>query len=282
MSYKIGFIGLGLIGGSIAKAFRKYYPDCEITVYNRSENSRIAALNDGVANTITGEVDSNFSNCDYIFLCTPVEQNITYLTTLKEIIKDSCIITDVGSVKSNIHECITSLGMTSNFIGGHPMAGSEKTSYFNSSADIIKDSYYVLTPCKDTDESKLKELTEIVGNLKSIPVVLDYKQHDFIVAGISHVPHLIASNLVNMIEDSDDTDKHMKQLAAGGFKDITRIASSSAEMWSQICSVNKDNIASIIDTYIEYLEKTKEAVINNDSDYIKELFVKSKAYRDSI
>ena len=124
---KLGFIGLGLIGGSIAKAAKKMNPDNYIVAYNRSEASRIEALEDGVADVVCDKVDEHFANLDYIFLCTPVEHNISYLETLKGIISKDTIITDVGSVKGNIHRAVTKLGMEANFIGGHPMAGSDKT-----------------------------------------------------------------------------------------------------------------------------------------------------------
>lgn len=275
----IGFIGLGLIGGSIAKGIRKNFPETIITVYNRSENSRIAAYNDGIANIITDSVDDNFKDCDYIFLCTPVEHNIVYLDILKNIIKPDCIITDVGSVKTNIHEEIEKRGLNKNFIGGHPMTGLEKTSYFNSDEKLMINAYYIFTPTPDSDPEKLTELKNIISAIGSKPVILDYKEHDYLVAGISHVPHLIAANLVNLVKDTEN--ENMKLLAAGGFKDITRIASSSPQMWQEICSVNSENIIKLLDKYILMLNETKEELQNSSPNAIYKLFEKSKEYRDS-
>ena len=124
-----GFVGIGLIGGSVAKALRRVYPSCKIIVYNRSAEPRVMAINDGTANIAVPQVNETFNECDYIFLCNNVEKNVEYLKILKDIIKDDCIITDVGSVKGNIHKAVEELGLQKNFIGGHPMAGSEKTSY---------------------------------------------------------------------------------------------------------------------------------------------------------
>ena len=101
-----GFVGIGLIGGSIAKALRRVYPSCKIIVYNRSAEPRVMAINDGTANIAVPQVNETFNECDYIFLCTPVEKNVEYLKILKDIIKDDCIITDVGSVKGNIHKAV--------------------------------------------------------------------------------------------------------------------------------------------------------------------------------
>lgn len=277
----IGFIGLGLIGGSIAKSIRMFYPDYRIIAYNRSENARIMALEDCTADVVCDSVDETFSQCDYIFLCTPVKHNTEYINMLKPVIKDSCIITDVGSVKNNIHKAILDADMERQFIGGHPMAGSEKTGYENASPYLVKNAYYVLTPTDVTPKEKVEELTSIVSTIGAKPVILDCDEHDYAVAAISHLPHLIAASLVNLVKDSDSDKEIMKMLAAGGFKDITRIASSSPEVWEQIFSANSENIVSLLNDYIHSLELLKESLQNDNSRDISELFEKSRAYRNS-
>lgn len=274
-----GFIGLGLIGGSIAKALRRVYTNCTITAYNRSENARIMASKDGVANYTTDTIDDSFKDCDYIFLCTPVEYNCEYLATLKKIIKPSCIITDVGSVKGNIHIAIAELNMEANFIGGHPMAGSEKTGYENATDRLIENAFYAITPTSSTPSDKLNEYSSIVEDLGAIPVILSYNEHDYAVAGISHVPHIIAAELVNLIKASDSDKGIMKLIAAGGFKDITRIASSSPKMWEQICMTNTENIISLLNDYVDLLNTVKEQLITKNGTYINERFQSSGEYR---
>ena len=274
-----GFIGLGLIGASIAKALRRIYSDCTIVAYNRSEAARTMALNDGVATYVTDIVDKSFKDCDYIFLCTPVEYNCEYLKQLKDIIKEDCIITDVGSVKTNIHEAVISLGMEKNFIGGHPMAGSEKTGYENATDRLVENAFYPITPTSATDSEKLAEYVAIVEAIGAIPVIMDYREHDYAVAGISHLPHIIAAELVNLIKDSDSDKEIMKLIAAGGFKDITRIASSSPEMWEQIFMTNTENIISLLSDYIELLIKVKTALQERNSQFIYDRFFESREYR---
>ncbi|MGN0382695.1 MAG: prephenate dehydrogenase/arogenate dehydrogenase family protein [Eubacterium sp.] len=281
MKKTIGFIGLGLIGGSIAKTIRRVYPEHKIIAYNRSENARTSALSDGTANIVTACVDSTFSECDYIFLCTPVQHNTEYLETLKNIIKDSCIITDVGSVKSNIHKAIIELGLEDNFIGGHPMAGSEKTGYENSTDRLIENAYYILTPTASTSSEQFNDLYEMTASLGAIPLKLDYAEHDRVVSAISHLPHLIASSLVNMVKDSDNADGIMKLLAAGGFKDITRIASSSPDMWEEICLTNSQNISDMISKYITYLDEAKHNIDTKNGNAIYQMFDSSGEYRNS-
>lgn len=283
---KIGFIGFGLIGGSIARAMKKYMQSCHITVFNNRGNkenkSLEVALADKVIDTISLSLTDSFPECDIIFLCAPVLSNIKYLKELKDIIKDDCILTDVGSVKENIHIAVCELGLTKNFIGGHPMAGSEKTGYMNSNALILENAYYILTPTSDTKQSYIDIMVKLVNDIKALPIILDYKEHDKITAAVSHVPHIIAAELVNLIRYSDDENEKMRMLAAGGFKDITRIASSSPLMWQNICLTNSDSIKKILDSYIERLKKVSDALVTIDEDYLHNIFETAAIYRDSI
>ena len=277
-----GFIGIGLIGGSIAKAIRRVLPESTIIVYNRRESSRTLALNDGTANIATDMVDSTFSQCDYIFLCTPVEKNVEYLSILKKIINDNCIITDVGSVKTNIHQAVNALGLEEHFIGGHPMAGSEKTGYENANDRLVENAYYPLTPTDKVEQKYVDELTKIVKMIGAIPIRISYEEHDKVVAAISHLPHLIAASLVNLVKHNDSKEEYMKTLAAGGFKDITRIASSSPEMWEQICMTNNTNISDMLQKYIDSLLEIKEDLDQHKGQGIFDLISESRDYRDSI
>lgn len=278
----IGFVGLGLIGGSIVKALKAKHPEYRITAFSRSQAPLLLAKEEGMIDEITTEINEQFAAFDYIFLCTPVEYIAMYLERIKPFIKPTCIITDVGSVKGYIHEAVESLGMEANFIGGHPMAGSEKTGYVNSSALLLENAFYAITPTKDVNEDAVNTFVEMVKDMGAEPVVLDYKKHDFSVAGISHVPHIIASSLVNLVKDNDSEDQIMKMMAAGGFKDITRIASSSPEMWEQICATNPEAISTLLQKYIDSLTAIKDSIDNKNKEYIHNMFETSKEYRDSV
>lgn len=282
----IGFIGFGLIGGSIARAIKNSHPDMFIYAYDYHETSLNsdfeAAMSDGVLDYVTKDLTVGFSKCDIIFLCAPVTANISYLEKLKPIIKSSCIITDVGSVKNNIHEAVETLGIEELFIGGHPMTGSEKTGYHNSYALLMENAYYILTPTRKTPISNINILHDLVREIGSIPIILDPREHDEITAAISHLPHIIAAQLVNLIRDSDNASQRMKQLAAGGFKDITRIASSSPTMWQNICITNSKVIKNILDVYIKYLQDTSNALSEMDVDYLYNMFDFAGEYRSSI
>ena len=226
--------------------------------------------------------DPRFGSCDYVFLCAPVEINLECLAYLKEIRQPGCIITDVGSVKGIIHQKVDELGMTDCFIGGHPMAGSEKTGFDHSNERILENAYYILTPTPQVAEEKVQTYEKFVESLKALPVILDYQLHDQITGTISHLPHIIASSLVNFVKTHDTHDEMMKNLAAGGFKDITRIASSSPIMWQNICLKNKDNIVDILDKYIDSLEDFKEAIEREDDLDLYNRFESSRNYRNSM
>ncbi|MBU5468817.1 prephenate dehydrogenase [Falcatimonas sp. MSJ-15] len=277
-----GFIGLGLIGGSVARHLKKLDRGYTLIAYNRSINSLNEAKKDGIIDIICTEINDEFSKCDYIFLCTPVEYNAIYLAKLKPIIKDTCLITDVGSVKTHIHNEVIRLGLESNFIGGHPMAGSEKTGYINSSDHLLENAYYAITPTAKSTPDKVEEYRQLVSDMGALPIVIDYKEHDYVVASISHLPHVIASCLVATIKHSDNKQETMKLLAAGGFKDITRIASSSPEMWQQICLTNTDNIVKVLDNFSNNLNSFKNIIANREEQSIYERFEESRDYRNSI
>ena len=282
MKHKIGFIGLGLIGGSIAKAIRQYYPDYEIVAFDKSKETLALATQDSVIDVAATTIDDNFYHCDYIFLCAPVAFNTAYLSQVSKYLEGDCILTDVGSVKTSIHKEVESLGLEDYFIGGHPMAGSEKSGFSNSKAMLIENAYYILTPTTKVSKEKIDRYEKFVADLKAIPVILDYNEHDYITGTISHLPHIIASTLVNFVKDTDTKDELMKNLAAGGFKDITRIASSSPTMWQHILLKNKDYVSKILGEYIETLKDAKALIDAEDEPGIYHMFDSSRNYRNSI
>lgn len=276
-----GFIGLGLIGGSIAKALRRTYPDCVLMGYDIQKEALKLALREGVLNEAFGEISEAFGSCDYLFLCAPVSCNAKNLIKLKSLLDPGCLLTDVGSVKTDIHRRIEALGLGGQFIGGHPMAGSERTGYLNSKALLLENAYYILTPTREVPAKKVSEYRDLVSSLGAIPLILSAGEHDYVTAAVSHLPHVIASSLVNLIRDSDSEEGVMKMIAAGGFKDITRIASSSPDMWQQICMTNGENIAALLDSYISSLTSIREEIRNRNASCVYSFFNGARIYRDS-
>lgn len=278
---KFGFLSLGLIGGSIALAIKTIYPDAKIVAYARRQETLDEALAAKAIDYGTTAIDNTFHDCDMIFLCAPVAVNNQFLEQLKPIISDKTILTDVGSVKGAIHETVERLGLNKQFIGGHPMAGSEKTGFPNANAMLLENAYYILTPTDEVPKDAIDAYHALVTKMNAIPLVLTYKVHDYVTAAVSHVPHLVAAALANLVHNHDTEACTMKLIAAGGFKDITRIASSSPDMWESICMSNTENIADLLDDYIASLQEISRAIRTKQKGYTYNLFTASKEYRDS-
>lgn len=280
----IGFIGFGLIGGSIARALKEKHKNYSLYAYNYHKNKVNQSLNLAKEDHVLDEIFTDLTElgqCDIIFLCAPVLSNIRYLKELKSIVKPTCILTDVGSVKGNIHKAVAELNLCGQFIGGHPMAGSEKTGYESSHSKLLENAYYILTPTNQTPQWMMELMHQLVTDVLAIPVILDDTEHDDITAAISHVPHIIAASLVNMVKDSDDEGEKMKLLAAGGFRDITRIASSSPIMWQNICLTN-ESIVKFLNRYIGYLEDFREFIEGQEEDKLLDSFESASDYRSSL
>lgn len=279
---KVGFIGLGLIGGSIAKKMKADHPDIHIYATAHHEETVKEAYREGLIDNDTLLPLTAFHDCDIIFLCAPVQRNLDYLSELKDIIQKDCYITDVGSTKTEIHEEVIRLGLEANFIGGHPMTGSEKTGILAADKTLLENAYYIITPTAITPQSDVEDFREFVRSLGSIPLILDYKTHDYSTAAISHLPHMIAYSLVNLVQQIDDDNETMKSIAAGGFKDITRIASSSPVMWQNICASNREQILVLMDKYTALLSRLRNYIEASDEPALLDFFQSAKDYRDSL
>ena len=280
-SLTYGFIGLGLIGGSIAKAIKNADKDSRIMAYTPHKETVDKAHAEGTIDLPLYEIGPEFSDCDFVFLCAPVELNNENLKTLLPHLSAKTTVTDIGSVKSSIHQVVKELGLESQFIGGHPMAGTERIGYSNSKPGILENAYYIITKTELSSKERLDVYTELVRMIKAIPLVVPYEQHDYITAAISHVPHVISASLVNLVKNSDGEDQLMKTIAAGGFKDITRISSSSPIMWKQICMTNSYNISDLLGSYIDSLMDIKLAIDEKDEDKIMNFFESAREYRES-
>ena len=276
-----GFIGLGLIGGSMARAIKRFAPDSRIIAYTPHRETVDAAKEDGIIDEPVYEIGAAFSECDYIFLCAPVELNNENLEKVAPYISSNTTLTDIGSVKNSIHEKVKELSLEDQFIGGHPMTGTERIGYKNSKASLLENAYYILTKTDNTDEERLERYRVLVKNMGALPLIVPYKQHDYITAAISHVPHVISASLVNLVKNNDSEDELMKTIAAGGFKDITRISSSSPTMWQQICNTNSDNISDLLSKYIDSLYDIKLAIDEHDSEKLFDFFASAREYRES-
>lgn len=280
-SLTCGFIGLGLIGGSLAKALKKFLPDTRIYAYDINPESLRLAKEDGICDLALSDIGTEFLDCNYVFLCAPVSCNDENLKKLVSHISPDAVLSDVGSVKSQIHKHVEAAGLSDCFIGGHPMAGSERFGYQNAKAGLLENAYYILTPSASVCIKKLHAYQDLVRTLGAIPLVLTCEEHDYVTACISHLPHVIAASLVSLVKDHDNENGTMKAVAAGGFKDITRIASSSPAMWQNICLSNPKNISALLGDFIRSLTVVREQIDACASDAIYQFFDEARSYRES-
>ncbi len=275
-------MGLGLIGGSIAKTIKKKNPEVKLFATASGEKTVIAAYQDKVIENDKLLTPEEIASSDVIFLCSPVKVNVDYLKLLKPHLKEGTLITDVGSVKGDIEKAVDEEGLSDRFIGGHPMAGSERTGFEYSTDHLLENVYYILTVNPHIDSRKVDEFQEFISSLDAIPLTMSPEEHDFATAAISHLPHVISASLVNLVRKTDNEDNVLKTIAAGGFKDITRISSSSPVMWEHICLTNKDKILELISLYEDELNEFKERIMAENGEGINSLFREAKDYRDSL
>lgn len=275
--YNIGIIGLGFLGGSLAKSLIKTDKVNKIIAYDKNVESLILAKKEKVITDYTEIIDKSFYECDIIFICTPVKTIPSIAEKLDNIVNKNCILTDIGSTKKTIIEKAKTLNRE--FIGGHPMVGSERAGYQTSKDFLFENSYYIITKSKKSTERALNLLQELVLSINAIPILIDENEHDFITATISHVPHVIASSLVSLVKQLDNENEIMKNLAAGGFKDITRIASADPVMWENICTENKDEILKVLSIFKKIINEFENNITNSEKIY--NFFESSKKYRDS-
>ena len=266
----IGIIGLGLIGGSIARALKRKN-NYVIYAYDRQETYLKSALKDGIIDKSCSIDELN--SCDIVFVCVPVYIMEQVLTKIMPVLKPHCILTDVGSTKGDVASLVYKLGIDDRFIGGHPLAGSEKHGYEASKANLFENAFYCLTPFSKTRKKDIEILKAVISDMGAIPLEMTPEIHDRVTAAISHVPHVIAALLVNLVGKLDCEDNLMKTIAAGGFKDITRIASSSPDLWAGICLSNKDVILEILSQFSEIFNEFKGYLKNEQKDNIVQFFI---------
>jgi len=274
----ISIIGLGLIGGSIAKALKNCDESFFISAYDKDE-VLTKAENEKVINSKLDSPESAIDS-DLIFLSLPLENNLQVFKQLSPKLKKGSIITDVSGIKLAFQKVWDELNSEGTYIGGHPMTGKENGGYENSDPLLFENSVYIVT--EDLNQNILyqnfRKIIEIIGaNILFIPA----KQHDVIAASVSHLPQLLAVTLVNTASLKTD-EYNFLDLAAGGFRDLTRIASSDYKIWDEVIKQNKMQIISAIEEFSYELENVKKWVSNESSQNIANYFEIARKSRDEI
>lgn len=281
---RVFVIGLGLIGGSIALAIKREHNDTKIVGYDIDEQQVKMALSLKVIDEAATSVELGVEEADLIILSTPVTKAEMLLEEIAAYpLKSNAIITDVGSTKRKIVDkacCLQKKGVT--FIGGHPMAGSHKTGVEAARPHLFENAFYILTPMEGTDVNKVIQLQNWLKGTKAKFIELSANQHDKLAAAISHFPHIVAASLVHQVAKIQEEDPLVSRLAAGGFRDITRIASASPVMWRDILLQNKDALLELLEKWQEEMDYVKALIEHAEDDKIKSYFEDAKVFRDGL
>jgi len=282
MINRLAVIGVGLIGGSLSLALKEAGAVGQVIGYSRTESVRQEALDLGIIDIAASSIKDVVKDADMIFLAVPMAAMGTVLTELAEHIKEGAIITDGGSAKGQLVDIAREvLGeQFSQFVAGHPIAGTEKSGPSAAFSTLYQDHRVVLTPVAETSRDALETVREMWQKTGAEVFDMDVKHHDVVLAATSHLPHILAFNLVGMLAERDDCDEVLRY-AAGGFKDFSRIASSDAVMWRDICLSNSEAILGLIQQYQQGLTELENAIRNKDGDTLKTVFERAKQARDT-
>lgn len=276
----VALIGTGLIGGSLGMALRR--DGVAVCGYDRDPTRAARALELGAVDTIADRVTDAVAGAALAVVAVPVGQVGDVVLEVLE--AGAPLVTDVGSVKMPVVEMVEQArpALAARFVGGHPMAGSEQEGLEGASPDLFVGATWVLTPTASTDPHAFAEVRAWVTSLGAEAIAVAPPLHDALVAVVSHVPQLAASTLMNVASAGNDEHAVLLRLAAGGFRDMTRIASSHPAIWPDICLANRDAIVAALDDYVGALGRVRAIVAGGEREQLLELLEHARAARRNL
>lgn len=272
MFNEIVFIGLGLIGGSLARKIKQVSPKTTIKAKARSQETIQYALKEKIIDDSTNDLAKLVKDADLVVIATPINKTIDYVKEIYPLVKDSAIIIDVASTKVKIVAALKKFA--DKFIGGHPMFGAEIFGIKNSDPSMIEGAKFIITPDFQTPKEKLDLLKKFIEDIGMVGMELDPKQHDQEVAAVSHLPYFTAAALLCNVKD-----KTQKDLAATGFKSTTRVAASDPLWGKEIAEHNKEAIVEQLDNMVGELTVIKDFIEKQDLDSLRSYLENSRAIR---
>ncbi len=274
---RVTIVGVGLMGGSLGMAIKKNKLAREVIGLSHRQGALDQAVKSGAIDTPCLDVKKAISNADLVVLATPVDSIIKLFTTIDPYLKRGCIVTDVGSAEATITEHADKiLSNPAFFVGSHPLTGSEKKGVINASADLFGGSKCIMTPTEKTNQVAKQKVKHFWTKLNMEVALLPPEEHDEILAYVSHLPHLLAYGLMAGIPSK------FLEYASQGLKDTSRVASSSPQMWSDICMANPKNILNALDQCVEYLSHFRKAIVSQDQKSLLNYFIKAQENRNKL
>ena len=281
---RVALIGIGLIGSSLARAMRQQGIAGDITGYARSEATRAKAFELGLVDRIHATAAEAVKGADLVILCSPVGTYAALAQEISPALKPGAILTDVGSVKAAVvRDVQPHVPQGVHFIPGHPIAGTEQSGPESGFAELFINRWCILTPLPDSDAGAVERLAVFWRACGSNVDVMTPEHHDLVLAITSHLPHLIAYNIVSTAADLEEvTSSEVIKYSAGGFRDFTRIAASDPTMWRDVFLNNKDAVLEMLGRFSEDLSALQRAIRWGDADMLFDVFTRSRAIRRSI
>jgi len=281
---KVCIIGLGLIGGSIGLAMKRSKISNQIIGFARSNSTLKRAIELGLVDKVKDNLEDAVNDCDLIILATPLSTFKKLVEEMSPFLKKDCIITDTGSAKLSVIEDLRGiLPNNVEFIPGHPIAGTEESGPDAGFAELFDNRWCILTPTEENSSNAIDLIKEFWESIGSKVEIMDPLHHDKVLAITSHIPHLIAFNIVGTANNlANVTEKEVVKYSAGGFRDFTRIAASDPKMWSDIFTYNSEAVLEMLELFSNDLAKLKDAVIKKDSDLLFSNFEKTREVRKNI
>nr|CRH07416.1 tein tyrC: Cyclohexadienyl dehydrogenase; Prephenate dehydrogenase [Candidatus Magnetococcus massalia] len=281
---QLTIVGVGLMGASLALALKRKDLVGEVVGVDRRRNSLDYALENGVIDRATTSIAEGAKGASVVLIATPVAAIVPTVKDCLPGLEPGCVVTDVGSVKGNIvAQCEAMMPEGCSFVGGHPIAGREHSGVEAALASLFDGSRTILTPSDTTDKQAVELISEMWEAVGAGVEKMEPAWHDQVLAATSHLPHLMAYNVVNTLSDLED---HLRsevfRYAASGFRDFTRIASSDPTMWRDICLENRDAILTILNRFRDDLDKLTTRVESGDADGLYGIFARSKDTRQRI
>jgi len=273
-------IGLGLMGGSLALSLKGIKGIESVSGFDISQEVREKAKELGACGRVCETLSDAVSGCDLVFLAVPVRSIVKVFEEIVEFLAEGTLVTDLGSVKLPVVQAIEKIVPSSiDYIGGHPMTGSEQSGIESARNDLYKDCYYILTPTEKTDSDAFARLHSFLTDMGSRVISMDAKTHDEAMAIISHVPHLLSLILMEIATNEREKIQSLFRIAGGGFRDMTRIAASNPDTWADICIENRKFIVEGLRLYKEETEKMIKILENSEDLKLKELFASARKSR---
>jgi len=284
MFKKVCIIGCGLIGSSLARAIKKFNLSEKIVSSNRSDIVNKKVLELKMVNDSSSDTQKMVKDSDLIIIATPLSSYENVILKIKNSLKSGTILTDVGSVKERVISLVEkAIPNNISWIPSHPIAGTEESGPEAGFSELFKNRWCILTPSKKAKEKDINTLKSFWKKIGSKVDIMDAKQHDYILSITSHIPHLVAYNIVSTsINIQEKKQSAIIKYSAGGLRDFTRIAASNPIMWRDIFIQNKKNTSKEIKKFIVNLEDLKNAIENEDGKKLEEIFIKTKKIRKEI